>query len=547
MTTRPLLRPDPTRTATLRRAFQVEVGKRFSALRTRLSGPGRPEEVDGLEAMLLSFLTSPDGWWDRFILRAYALGASRAYTARLERKGVPFSEEGLREFLLSLDRSPDERAAVTPGPAPTTNARPRKSKLPPRDLIGRFMSRKAKALSQRLKTEMRGVATWGAQQMARVILDGQDRGLTPKQVARELRKVVDMSKTRAVRVARTEMVRAYNEGVLDGLKALGDTEVTPMVEWTTSGAPCPRCGDMDGQRFTIDDARGVLPLHPNCLCAWSEVPGEAPSGEEDRDEFDLDRGAEEAPPSAGSQPPAPTTRDRPARSVPLETVRRRLDEAVKPGMNFDDAVAARQAAMREFIARRAGPVGPVKEHGMSEAEGHDGVRIGGVLFTWRSGSGPTEEVVASVRRAVDPRLPESVYKVNKQVTFTDQKNRHDEYWSKAYGIKDMVSSATGGGGKVVVYNGKEMEFGTFVHETGHNLATKLWGSPTPRPLSMYSQTQKIEGPVTEYGAKSPAEDFAEAVKGYFGSNWTRTQMKKDFPNKVRALEYHVGQLSKGGK
>lgn len=543
MATRSLLRSDPTRTATLRRAFLTEIGKRLSALRSRLSGPGRPEEVDGLEALLASFLMTPEGWGDRFILRAYALGASRTYTRRMEQRGVPFSEEALREFLLSLDRAPDDRAAVTPA-APTTNARPRKSKLPPRDLIGRFMSKKAKALSQRLKTEMRGVATWGAQQMARAILDGQDRGLTPKQVAKEIRKVVDMTKSRAVRVARTEMVRAYNEGVLDGLQALGEVEVTPMVEWTTSGAPCPRCGDMDGQQFTIDDARGVLPLHPNCLCAWTEVAMASPADGSKRDEFRLDEDVE-ALPSAGSSPPEPPIeRTRPARNVPLETVRRRLDEAVKPGMGYEEIAAVRRAAMRQLLTEKMGPVGTVQSHGMAKEEEHVGVKIGGTLFTWPRDTGLTEAVVESVRMATDPRLPESVFRVNQRITFTNQRNKHDEYWSRVYGIPDMRSAATGGENQtIVVYNGKAMGFDTFAHETGHNVATKLWQSPVPKAGSMYSQTQKIDKPVTDYGSKSPAEDFAEAVKLYYSSNWTRGQLQARAPNKFRALEFHLSQLS----
>lgn len=31
---------------------------------------------------------------------------------------------------------------------------------------------------------------------------------------------------------------------------------------------CPKCAGLEGQNFTISEARGILPVHPRCRCAW---------------------------------------------------------------------------------------------------------------------------------------------------------------------------------------------------------------------------------------------------------------------------------------
>lgn len=43
----------------------------------------------------------------------------------------------------------------------------------------------------------------------------------------------------------------------------------PMVAWATAGDElvCPQCEALEDQIFTLETARGMLPLHPNCRCA----------------------------------------------------------------------------------------------------------------------------------------------------------------------------------------------------------------------------------------------------------------------------------------
>ena len=69
----------------------------------------------------------------------------------------------------------------------------------------------------------------------------------------------------AMRLARTEINRAYTEGSL----RYGATK--PWIDgyiWRVgSGNPCPICSDEDGQFFQKDEASGI-PAHPHCMCYW---------------------------------------------------------------------------------------------------------------------------------------------------------------------------------------------------------------------------------------------------------------------------------------
>ena len=85
--------------------------------------------------------------------------------------------------------------------------------------------------------------------------------------------VVVRTMTDITRIINTEIVRAKAEGVLSGLKNLGYTHVTMGVEFVTAndGAVCPHCNDYSGVVMTIEEAQGLIPLHPNCRCSWIPV------------------------------------------------------------------------------------------------------------------------------------------------------------------------------------------------------------------------------------------------------------------------------------
>lgn len=82
--------------------------------------------------------------------------------------------------------------------------------------------------------------------------------------------------TAAELIARTEANRAYNEGNLDALNQAGIEKVVFLL----SPDACPECravsesisGEKLGKTLGMDEARSLLPIHPNCRCTFiSEV------------------------------------------------------------------------------------------------------------------------------------------------------------------------------------------------------------------------------------------------------------------------------------
>jgi len=62
-------------------------------------------------------------------------------------------------------------------------------------------------------------------------------------------------------IARTETARAYAEGTLQSYKA----NKVKRVQLRNSVRPCPICQALNMQEYTLESARGVIPLHPHCF------------------------------------------------------------------------------------------------------------------------------------------------------------------------------------------------------------------------------------------------------------------------------------------
>lgn len=133
---------------------------------------------------------------------------------------------------------------------------------------------KIRMLGTRAFEELKGVTSQMASQMNIIMADGIANGRHPKDIAREMSKnIKGISKSRARTIARTETIHAHAEGQLDGFEDLGVDEVGVQAEWLTAGDArvCPRCNSHSGNIYTVKQARGLIPLHPNCRCAWSPV------------------------------------------------------------------------------------------------------------------------------------------------------------------------------------------------------------------------------------------------------------------------------------
>lgn len=69
-------------------------------------------------------------------------------------------------------------------------------------------------------------------------------------------------------IARTETARAQNIGYAQGLEEVGVVETEFKIAPTDA---CDECIALDGTRFPVSEAGGIIPVHPRCRCAMLPV------------------------------------------------------------------------------------------------------------------------------------------------------------------------------------------------------------------------------------------------------------------------------------
>jgi SPP1 gp7 family putative phage head morphogenesis protein len=282
LTANKVLRRDPTRTTLLRRQFIGQMNRRFTKLYKAIKkwlveedslGLNPRDKLKLLQARQYEFLTNPqkldtfkrwlqqqidanilttDGpagapWTGKYVESAYRKGLLRAYTdtnAEVLAQSPEWYAGSKAQFLQTAFAQPEVLSKI-------------------------------ELVSTRAFEQLRGVTATVAQQLNRALAQGLSNGWGPLKIARDMQKSIgSLTRTRARMIARTETIYAHAEGQLDAFDLLGVQEVGVVAEWSTAGDElvCPQCADMEGDTFTIKEARGLIPLHPNCRCTW--IPSE---------------------------------------------------------------------------------------------------------------------------------------------------------------------------------------------------------------------------------------------------------------------------------
>lgn len=205
------------------------------------------EWLDGLlKAKVLSTVGAKGTpWLAKYVESAYRKGAVRAFTdspaGKKARKGTTdFLSGSTSQFLRSAFAKPEQLSKV-------------------------------KTLYTRAYDDLKGITADMSSKLGRILGEGIAHGKNPRVIATEITKAVKaIDKGRALKLARTEVIRAHAEGQLDSFEALGVDEVGIFAEWSTAGdnKVCPKCKPLEGAVMTVKKARGLLPRHPNCRCAW---------------------------------------------------------------------------------------------------------------------------------------------------------------------------------------------------------------------------------------------------------------------------------------
>jgi SPP1 gp7 family putative phage head morphogenesis protein len=90
-----------------------------------------------------------------------------------------------------------------------------------------------------------------------------------RSVAKKIESIIGDA-TRAENIARTEIVRVSNEGNLDHMEEKG-TRKAEFLSAPEDGRLCEKCARLNGKKFTIKEARGMIPIHPKCRCSFLEA------------------------------------------------------------------------------------------------------------------------------------------------------------------------------------------------------------------------------------------------------------------------------------
>lgn len=125
----------------------------------------------------------------------------------------------------------------------------------------------------RVFTELAGITAAMDQQISRVLAEGLGRGAGPLDIAREINNRVDkIGITRARMLARTEVINAHAGATLNTYVEAGLEGVEVVAEWLTAVDACPQCVALEEEGpYSIEQARGMIPAHPNCRCAWAPL------------------------------------------------------------------------------------------------------------------------------------------------------------------------------------------------------------------------------------------------------------------------------------
>jgi SPP1 gp7 family putative phage head morphogenesis protein len=137
----------------------------------------------------------------------------------------------------------------------------------------------------RVYSELKGITLQMEQIIGRILAQGMIDGENPRRLARKLVAAINgtgagdlgltdtlgrfiPARRRAEIMARTEIIRAHHLGTIQEYRNWGVAGVEILAELATAGDErvCPICSSLEGRTFTLDEAEGVIPVHPQCRC-----------------------------------------------------------------------------------------------------------------------------------------------------------------------------------------------------------------------------------------------------------------------------------------
>lgn len=293
---------DPTGTLTLRNAFAGEMGKRFRELRGVIRRAIVNEDVFGLSNLVIPVtrlsinqMTTPGPKAFAFPRSQDKLSSFMEWLKQQEQAGI-LETTTLQQFGVGIEGEWTDKFIQSSYQKGIKDARQSMRNegfdVPTIEASGGIQTvfggpvhaDRVGLLFTRTFNELQGITNAMDQQISRVLAQGLADGENPRVLARRLNKVIkgpslELTDTlgrfipaerRARILARTEIIRAHAEGTLQEFENFGVVGVEVRAEFVTAGdnRVCVECQGLEGQIFTIAEARGIIPVHPDCRCAW---------------------------------------------------------------------------------------------------------------------------------------------------------------------------------------------------------------------------------------------------------------------------------------
>lgn len=272
-------RVDPTRTITIRKKFAQAMRVRFARLKAEIHKVIVTENGFGL-------ITNKVGAFDftrtadkHAAFMEWLKGASDRNILQI-RSGTPFRTAASSSWMNTyIDTSYQRGVAQSAG-----NLIKEGATVSDRFIDAAF-NRPIHAdavalLYTRTYNDLVGITDAMDKAISRTLAEGFASGDSMIDIARAIEaNVDDIGRARAEMLARTEVISAHAEGSLNLYQEAGIEGVAVDAEFATAedDAVCPECEGMQGDVMTIEEARGVIPVHPNCRCAWLPIVNDAPS------------------------------------------------------------------------------------------------------------------------------------------------------------------------------------------------------------------------------------------------------------------------------
>lgn len=262
---------DPTKTKGLRHQYEKELEKRFRrVMKSILSQIGKKNEFGLVVNKKYAFATDQakvaafQSWFEKAINKAlFGNDLSRDFDRAAEKFwGNSFANIAYRRGLLK---------AV----ADIKRSGGKVSDAYIKDAMSQgFHADTLKRLYQRQFDDLRGITNSMSKKIGEALADGLAKGKGPMELARIINdRVEKIGITRARLMARTEIISAFDEASLNVFDQAGIIGIELEPELLTAGDDrvCDICEEAARQAYTVETARGVLPLHPNCRCAWAPM------------------------------------------------------------------------------------------------------------------------------------------------------------------------------------------------------------------------------------------------------------------------------------